>query len=153
MDKKLTGRRGSLLRLGLAARNWLLSQLVEESNLMDWKISEDSRSANEIADHVAWALGAVCAHIAEELGIEIESTKQSTNETGIEATIRHSYRIFKEMLYKMSEKSLDRWSTLPPPAKLREGSVETILRIVAGYHAIHHGGQIAMLINQAGRDG
>ncbi|MFW9932944.1 MAG: DinB family protein [Candidatus Thorarchaeota archaeon] len=149
MEERLTGRRGELLRLGLAARNWLLSQMSDDDSLMNWKLSEDSRTANEIATHVAWAIGAVCAHLSEELGIQLDSLEQETNDGGVESDIRQSYRLFKEILYKMADEMLDRWSTLPPPAKLREGSVETILRIIAGYHAFHHGGQIAYLIKRA----
>ncbi len=149
MEEKLIGRRGELLRLGLAARNWLLTHMVEDNSLMERKLSDDSRSANEMASHVAWSLSAVCTHLSEELGLELEALSQEPEIEGIEAEVQQSYRIFKEFLYRISDSELDRWSTLPPPAKLKEGSIETILRIIAGYHAIHHAGQIAFLLKRA----
>ncbi len=149
MEEKLVGRRGELLRLSLAARNWLLIQIPDDNSLMEWKLSDDSRSGNEIATHLAWSISAVCVHLSEELGISLEGNKDQSGAEDVEREIQQSYVLLKELLYQMSDEMLDRWSNLPPPAKLREGSVETILRIIAGYHTIHHGGQIAFLVNRA----
>ena len=149
MDKRLTGRRGELLRLGLAARNWLIIQLDENSDFMSWKFDDTTRSAEEIATHVSWSLSAVCNHLSEELDVPLVTLSQEPGNDSLESEIQHSYRIFKELLNEMTDDMLDRWSKLPPPAKLREGSIETILRIIAGYHAIHHGGQIALILSRA----
>jgi uncharacterized damage-inducible protein DinB len=149
VDEKLTGRRGELLRLGLAARNWLLVQCVDNDTLMNWKFDATTRSPKEIVNHVAWALSAVCMHISDELGIELEKAKSSPQDETTESAVKYTYEIFKELLSKSADETLDRTSTLPPPARIREGSIETILRIMAGYHVIHHAGQVALLVSRA----
>lgn len=149
MEDKLTGRRGELLRLGLASRNWLLTQCVDNDALMSWKLDETTRSPKEIIDHVAWVLSAVCMHISGELGIEIDKANSSQEDETAESTVRYTYEIFKELLSKTKDEALDRNSTLPPPARIREASIETILRIMAAYHVIHHAGQVALLVSRA----
>lgn len=149
MEEKLTGRRGELMRLGFAARNWLLTQCVDNDALMNWKLDTTTRSPREIIDHVAWVLSAVCMHISGELGIQIDKADSSQQDETTESTVRYTYEIFKELLSKTTDETLDRSSTLPPPARIREASIETILRIMAGYHVIHHAGQVALLVSRA----
>lgn len=149
MEEKLTGRRGELLRLGLAARNWLLTQCVDNDALMSWKLDTTTRSPREIIDHVAWVISAVCMHISGELGIQIDIANSSQQDETTESIVRQPYEIFKQLLSKTTDETLDRNSTLPPPARIREASIETILRIMAAYHVIHHAGQVALLVSRA----
>jgi len=91
---------------------------------------------------------------AEHLGVDL--ALQETGIDGDEADVRRgqirsAYEAFKDLCGKLDDKMLEENMTLPPPARLREGSVETVLRIMAGYHVVHHAGQIVMLLKRAKR--
>ncbi|MFW9909731.1 MAG: DinB family protein [Candidatus Thorarchaeota archaeon] len=153
MAEKISGKRGELLRIGLAARNWALTHIDDDESIMAWKCQDSKRSSAEIATHISFTLVAVCHHIAGELGLTIDINEPLADESGsqLKAEIRGAYDAFKELCTHMSDEMLEYPTTLPPPARIQESSVETILRIIAGYHTIHHSGQIAMQVKMAKR--
>ncbi|MHA2379266.1 MAG: DinB family protein [Candidatus Thorarchaeota archaeon] len=154
MTQKAKGRVGELLRFGLGARNWLLTQMENPGEHFSWTPPEGGRSAAEIAEHVTSVVELVCSMIAERL--EIDLVLQETDTNGERADVMRgqiqlAYEAFKDLCAKLDDKMLDETMTLPPPARVREGFVETVLRITAGYHVVHHAGQIVMLLKRAKR--
>ena len=121
---------------------------------MKWMSSGIEKSASQIVSHIAWTVSAVVMQIANQLEIELntEDSESEDNQNESESEIMGSYDLFKQLCAKMTEDMLDAQATLPPPARIREGTVETILRIIAGYHTVHHAGQIAMLVASATRE-
>jgi len=115
---------------------------------------EGERSAADIVSHVCWTLSAVSMKIADDLGIKINSEQEPTNDfiEGLNLEIDSAYNIFGNLVRGMSDDDLERTTTLPPPARIREGSIERVLRIMAGYHVVHHAGQIAHIIKRAKRN-
>ncbi|MDF1538777.1 MAG: hypothetical protein P1Q69_07730 [Candidatus Thorarchaeota archaeon] len=154
MSEKLMGRRGDLLRFGLASRNWIITQMSDDLDLMKWMPSGIEKSASQIVSHISWTVSATVMEIAAQLGIElnVEASQSADSQNKLESEIRAAYDLFKQLCTRMTEDMLDAQTTLPPPARIREGSVETILRIIVGYHTVHHAGQIAMLIASAKRE-
>ncbi len=154
VSERITGRRGDLLRFGLASRNWIITQMSEDLDLMKWMPSGIEKSASQIVSHISWTVSASVMEIATQLGIELnaEASQSVDNQNELEFEIRAAYDLFKQLCTHMTDDMLDAQTTLPPPARIREGAVETILRIIVGYHTVHHAGQIAMLVASAKRE-
>ncbi len=152
LTDEVTGRAGEVLRFGLGARNWLLNQVDRASECVSWTPPEGGRSPSEIIEHVTSVLLIACSTIAEELGIdlnleEVESDGEPTEV--LKDTVRSAYDAFKELCGKLDDQMLDKVLTLPPPFALREGSVETVMRVIGGYHAVHHAGQLSTHIRRS----
>ncbi|MFQ5833808.1 MAG: DinB family protein [Candidatus Thorarchaeota archaeon] len=152
MAEKVTGRAGEVLRFGLGARNWLLNQVDRASECVSWTPPEGGRSPSEIVEHVTSVLLIACSMVAEELAIdlnieEVESEGEPTEV--LKDTVRSAYDAFNELCGKLDNQMLDKVMTLPPPFAFREGSVETVMRVIGGYHAVHHAGQLATHIRRS----
>lgn len=103
-------------------------------------------------EHVTWVISTITFLLAEALGLEIEnqqSTESPDIPTGLKSKIEASYELLRSLLWAIDDNMLDEVVGLPPPARLRKGSVERILRIMMGYHVVHHAGQVAMLLRIA----
>ncbi|TFG32375.1 DinB family protein [Candidatus Thorarchaeota archaeon] len=143
---------GDVIRFGLGARNWLFAQMDDADHLYKWKPPDGGRSAEEVLNHIAWVISAVCSQVAGELRIELHEPQISDDGYSInqlKSEISASYEMFTELCEKLDTGTLERKIKLPPPARVREGSIESILRIMTGYHVIHHAGQVAMLLRMA----
>jgi len=141
-----------VIRFGLGARNWLIAQFSGADELYTWKPPGGGRSAEEMITHVAWAVSAACSGTAAELGLvlkEPEITEQEGIAARLKAEVSASYELFAELCEKMDESMLKKTINLPPPARVKEGTVERMLRIIAGYHVVHHAGQVAMVLSMA----
>lgn len=152
MPEKISGRAGEVLKFGLGARNWLLAQMEGTDEQFTWVPPEGGRSVKEIVDHITWVIVAVCSQLSETVGIELEMSdpqQASGVQPQLSEDVQSAYNTYKNFCGNLNDKILDTVATLPPPARLREGSVETILRIMAGYHVVHHAGQIAALLRRA----
>lgn len=154
MVELLEGKRGELLRFGKGARNWLIAQLIDDKDILMWSPPEGGRSVSEMVSHLSWALSAVTMKIADDFKIDLEST---VNPTGsyfeeLKGEILAAYEVFENLLRELSDDDLEKTTTLPPPARIREGSIERVLRIMAIYHVIHHAGQVAQVIRRAKSD-
>ncbi len=155
MTQKAKGRTGELLRFGLGARNWLLGQMEYPDELFSWIPPEGGKSAAEIAEHVGSTLDILCAMIAEQLDVEFASHEAEVDGNLSDVArgqIHSAYEGFKDLCGNLDDKMLEETVTLPPQSGFREGPVETVLRVVAGYHAVHHSGQIATLLKRAKRN-
>jgi uncharacterized damage-inducible protein DinB len=152
MSERISGRAGEILKFGLGARNWLLAQMEGSDKQFTWVPQEGGRSAKEIVDHITWVILAVCSQLSQTVGIELEM-KDPQQVSGVQPQlsedVRSAYNTYKEFCGKLNDEILDTVTTLPPPARLQEGSVETILRIMAGYHVVHHSGQLAAVLKRA----
>lgn len=149
-DKGVEG----VIRFGLGARNWLFAQLVGTDEMYTWKPPGGGRSAEEMLTHVAWVVSAVCSQIAAELGLVLKEPRVADQEgtaAQLRAEVSASYELFTELCENIDGSTLEKIIQLPPPARVREGSVERVLRIMAGYHVVHHAGQVAMVLNMAKR--
>jgi uncharacterized damage-inducible protein DinB len=152
MTERISGRAGEVLKFGLGARNWLLAQMEGTDEQFTWTPPEGGRSAKEIIDHITWVILAVCIQLSQTSGIELEmSNPQQVNgiQSQLSEDVQSAYNTFKKFCGKLNDEILDTVTTLPPPARLREGSVETILRIMTGYHVVHHSGQISVVLRRA----
>jgi len=141
-----------VIRFGLGARNWLFAQLEGPDELYKWKPPSGGRSVEEILEHIVWVITAVCSQIAEDLGLVLNEPKITEVEgivARLKAEISASYEMFTELCEKIDGNTLEKIVQLPPPARLREGSIERVLRIMMGYHVVHHAGQIAMVLKMA----
>ncbi|MFW9799830.1 MAG: DinB family protein [Candidatus Thorarchaeota archaeon] len=152
MTEKVTGRAGEILRFGLGARNWMLNQVDRASECVSWTPPEGGRSPSEIVEHVTSVLLIACSMVAEELGIdlnikEVESKGEPTEV--LKDTVRSAYDAFKDLCGKLDDQMLDKVMALPPPFALREGPVETVLRVISGYHTVHHAGQLSTHVRRA----
>lgn len=155
MTKRLEGRTGDLVRFCLASRNWLLVQMEGEYENFTRTPVEGGRSAEEVVVHVSWVIASICRYIADQLGIHIPDSSKPDAEEGVEslkAEVNSAYDDFAALCAQLDDVKLDTEMELPPPARLREGSVERILRIMAGYHVVHHAGQVALLLGNAKRN-
>ena len=154
MTQKVKGRTGELLRFGLGARNWILGQMEDPGEHFSWTPPEGGKSAAEIAEHVASTVDLFCAMIADQLNVEIdlhEAETEGNQDEVARGQIRSAYEGFKDLCGKLDDKLLEETVTLPPQTGFREGPVETVLRVIAGFHAVHHAGQIVMLLKRAER--
>ena len=152
MAERITGRAGEVLKFGLGARNWLLAQLDGTDEQFAWVPPEGGRSAKELVDHMTWVILTVCSHLSEILGIELtisDPQQVSGVKTQLVEDIQSAYNAYKTLCGRLNDELLDTETTLPPPARLREGTVETILRIMTGYHVVHHSGQLAVLLRRS----
>ena len=154
MSEQIEGRRGEILRMGLGARNWVITHIDEDVEVMTWRINETSKSSQEIVEHIAFTVSIVCIQIAEQLNVDLdmENILVENEDNSFKQEVRSAYVLFKRLCSSMTDEMLDTITTLPPPARLREGTVETVLRIIAGYHSVHHAGQVAMQVKQAKRE-
>jgi len=152
MVERISGRAGEVLKFGLGARNWLLAQMQGTDEQFTWVPPEGGRSAKEIVDHITWVILAVCIQLSQTSGIELEMINPQQVkgiQSQLSEDVRSAYNTYKEFCGKLNDEMLDTVTTLPPPARLQEGSFETILRIMAGYHVVHHSGQIAAVLKRA----
>ena len=141
-----------VIRLGLGARNWLLAQFEGSDELYSWKPPSGGRSAEEILTHVAWVVSAACSQIAEELGLNLKEPKMTEQEgtaARLKAEVSASYDLFTELCGNIDENTLKKIVHIPPPSRVPEGTVERVLRIMTGYHVVHHAGQVAMVLSMA----
>lgn len=60
----IAGERGKLVRFGLGAKQWLLSQIEDDKDVLAWMSPEGGQSASEIVDHVAWVVTLVASCVA-----------------------------------------------------------------------------------------
>ncbi|MCK5150902.1 MAG: hypothetical protein KAQ65_03635, partial [Candidatus Thorarchaeota archaeon] len=99
MAEKIEGRRGELLRMGLGARNWVLTHIDDNSDVMAWKPNDDAKSSSEIIEHIAWTLSAVCSHISEELSIDLDTDNipMASEENPLVSDVRAAYVLFKRL--------------------------------------------------------
>ncbi|TFG13208.1 DinB family protein [Candidatus Thorarchaeota archaeon] len=151
-ENHLVGLRGNLLRLGLGARNWLLSQLMDDITLLSWEPPDGGRSVSEILEHISWTVSIVCSKIADDYGIRLEEMDEPSDQSDYESfafPINSAYDLFKQLCTKLDDSMMAERTTLPPPARLREGTVETILRVMGGFHTVHHAGQVALTLRRA----
>jgi uncharacterized damage-inducible protein DinB len=154
MTQKVKGKVGDLVRFGLGARNWLLAQMENPGEHFSWTPSEGGKSAAEIAEHVASVLEMFCAMVAEQLNIDLVLHEAESNgelEDIARGQIQSAYEGFKELCGKLDDSTLEEIVALPPQTGFKEGPVDNVLRVLAGYHAVHHAGQIAMLLKRAKR--
>ncbi len=152
LSAELQGRRGELLRFGLGAKSWLLTQMQGESRHFEWSPPEGGRSAREIVEHAMWVVSVACFKIGGELGVQLEEPADLTSLDALQdlkAKVDSAYGVFRQLCSRMDEPMLDRSVSLPPPARLREGSADRVLRVMAGYHVVHHAGQVAMVLRRA----
>lgn len=152
VNQELTGKQGDLLRLGLGARNWLITQINGSDEELEWTPPQGGPSASEVVYHATIVLMLVCSEIANLLGITLaqqEEKDAKTVEERLKVHVRAVYLTFKELCTKLTDDNLDEEMNLPPPSLLKRGSLETILRIIAGYHVAHHAGQVAILLRMA----
>jgi len=143
---------GDVIRFGLGSRNWLLAQLDGADELYTWKPPGGGRSAEEILTHVAWGVSAVCSQIAAEIGLVLKEPKIAEQEgiaARLKAEVTASYELFTELCEKIDGHTLEKIIELPPPGRVGEGTIERVLRIITGYHVVHHAGQIAMVLSMA----
>jgi uncharacterized damage-inducible protein DinB len=152
MRTELSGKQGDLLRLGLGARNWLITQIRGTNEELEWTPSEGGPSASEVVYHATIVLMLVLSEIANLVGITLtqqEEKDADTVEGRLKVHVRAIYQTFRELCEKLTDEDLDKEMNLPPPSLLKEGSLEIILRIIAGYHVTHHAGQVAILLRMA----
>lgn len=146
---RLDGIRADVLRFGLGARNWILSQIPEDVDIDSLPSPEKGRSAGEIMDHIVWVITAACGIIAEEAEIELgELELRESTGSSHKDEVYAAYDLFRTLCESISEEMLDVEINIPPPARVRRGTVERVLRIMAGYHVVHHAGQIAYLLGR-----
>ncbi len=152
MKKELFGKRADLLRLGLGARNWLITQIRGSDEELEWTPSEGGPSASEVVYHATIVLMLVCSEIANLLGISLaqqEEKDADTVEGRLKVHVREVYQTFRELCEHLTDENLKEEMNMPPPSLLKRGSLEAILRIIAGYHVTHHAGQVALLLRMA----
>jgi len=152
MSKQISGRVGEVVWFGLGARNWLLAQMEGSDTAFSWTPPKAGRSAEEIVNHITWVITAVCQQIASDIGVDLAIPEPKEVEGVVPQLVedvKSAYLVFKKFCESVDDEKLDHVATLPPPARLREGSIETILRIMTGYHVVHHAGQIASLLKRA----
>jgi len=152
MSVELPGRRGELLRFALGARAWFLAQMQGEGKHFEWHPPEGGRSAREIVEHAMWVVSVVCFQMGEELGVPLdEPADQSSSDlvSELKAKVDSAYAVLRQLCTRMDDGMLDRPVSLPPPARLREGTADRVLRVMAGYHVVHHAGQVAMVLRRA----
>lgn len=143
---------GEIVRFGLGARNWLFAQLGDTENLYNWQPPTGGRTVEEILTHIAWVISAVCSHIAEELKIELHQPQIEEEDNSVarlKSEVNAAYNMFTTLCEHLDTEMLDRIIQLPAPSRVRENSVERVLRIMTGYHVIHHAGQVAMILRMA----
>ena len=145
---KLEGRLGEILRFAKGARNWIIGLMSDDLDEFNWYPPEGGKSAAEIVSHVSWTISAIISKLAYDDGIEIHQEEPVMEGIeGLKNEILMSYRLAENYLQKISDDDLDKTASLPPPMK--EGKVEPILRVILGYHTIHHTGQMATLLRRA----
>ncbi|MFX1263638.1 MAG: DinB family protein [Promethearchaeota archaeon] len=152
MKTELSGKQGDLLRLGLGARNWLITQISGNDEELEWTPAEGGPSASEVVYHATIVLMLVCSEIANSLGITLAQQDEKdadTVEGRLRVHVRAVYQAFRELCEHLTDENLDAEMNLPPPSLLKQGSLEMILRIIAGYHVTHHAGQVAILLRMA----
>ncbi len=150
MTEKLEGRRGEILRFAKGARNWLLGQMSDDFDEFNWYPPEGGKSAADIVSHVSWTVSAIISKLAYDEGVEIHQEEPVIEGVeGLKNEILMAYVLAENYLQKISDDVLDKTTSLPPPARLSEGKVETILRVIIGYHTIHHAGQMTSLLRRA----
>ena len=140
------------MRFGLGSRNWILAHMKGTDEQFTWTPPEGGRSAKDVVDHVTWVIQAVCQQLSNTLGVEFEISEPEQFEDPVAQLVEDvnsAYSSFRKLCEQLTDEMLDTVTTLPPPARLREGSVETILRIMTGYHVVHHSGQLAVLLRRA----
>ena len=152
MSERISGRAGEALKFGLGARNWLLGQMEGTDEQFTWVPPEGGRSAKELVDHITWVILTFCSHLSETMGIELEIVEPQSVD-GVQAQlsedVKSAYDTYKKFCGKLNDELLDTVTSLPPPSGIREGKVETVLRVMTGYHVIHHSGQISTLLRRA----
>lgn len=153
---RIPGDRGDLVKLGLGAKNWLLSQIVDDEDAMAWMPPEGGRSASEIVDHVVWVVSVVVSASADGQGIQLEEQTRIDDTDNryerLKTELDEAYNLFIALVSGLEEDDLEKTVTLPPPSRVREGTVERVLRIMMGYHTVHHAGQVAMILRRARED-
>lgn len=152
MKTELSGKQGDLLRLGLGARNWLITQISGTDEELEWTPQEGGPSASEVVYHATIVLMLVMSEIANLLGVTLTQQEEKdvdTIEGRLKVHVRAVYQTFRELCEKLTDENLDEEMNLPPPSLLKQGSLELILRIIAGYHVTHHAGQVAILLRMA----
>jgi uncharacterized damage-inducible protein DinB len=152
MNERLSGRPGEVLKFGLGARNWLLMQLQGTDEQFTWTPPEGGRSAKELVDHINLVLISITQHLSETLDLEIEIGEPKEVDgiaDQLSEEIQSAFNTYKGFCGNLTDELLDTTTTLPPPIGIREGPIETILRVTAGYHVIHHAGQVAALLRRA----
>ena len=154
MSETIEGARGELYRFAKGAKSWFFSYINDDKDIMQWTPPDGGRSGSDIVSHVSWVLSATSMKIAEDLNIKIET---SLDDSGpyvehLKAEFDTAYNMFEQLVKGMSDDDLKKKTTLPPPARIQESSIERILRIMAGYHVLHHAGQLAQTIRRAKKD-
>lgn len=152
MSAELPGRKGELPRFGLGARSWFLTQMQREGEHFEWSPRETGRSAREIIEHAMWVVSVMCPKIGEDLGVPPdEPVNRSSSDLvqDLKARVSSAYGVLQQLCRGMDESMLERSVSLPPTARLREGSADRVLRVMAGYHVVHHAGQVAMVLRWA----
>ena len=152
MSERTSERIGEILRFGLGARNWILAHMKGGYEQFTWVPPEGGRSAKDVIDHVTWVIQAVCDQLSNTLEVEFRMTEPEQVEDPVAQLVEDvnsAYSSFRKLCEQLTDEMLDTVTTLPPPARLREGSVESILRIMTGYHVVHHCGQLAVLLRRA----
>ncbi|MHA2066197.1 MAG: DinB family protein [Candidatus Thorarchaeota archaeon] len=152
MNQELSDKLSDLLRLGLGSRNWLITQIRGSDEELEWTPQEGGPSASEVVYHATIVLMLVCSEIANLLGITLTQQEEKDVETvegRLKVHVRAVYQTFRELCEQLTDENLDEEMNLPPPSLLKRGSLEIILRVIAGYHVAHHAGQVALLLRMA----
>ncbi|TFG07830.1 DinB family protein [Candidatus Thorarchaeota archaeon] len=153
---RIPGDRGNLVKFGLGAKSWLLSQIEDDNDALAWMPPEGGRSASEIVDHVTLVVSVVATAVADEMGIRLgEQTRIDDTDDRYERVkmeLDEAYNLFVALVSRLKEDDLHKTVALPPPSRVREGTVERVLRIMMGYHTVHHAGQVAMTLRRAKED-
>ncbi|MHA2081914.1 MAG: DinB family protein, partial [Candidatus Thorarchaeota archaeon] len=136
MSEKIAGRAGEVLKFGLGARNWLLTHMEGTDEQFTWGPPEGGRSAKELVDHITWVILASCSHLSETVEIELDMSEPKQVSGVLQQLsedVKSAYNVYKKFCGKLNDEILDTVTKVPPPARLHESSVETILRIMTGY--------------------
>jgi uncharacterized damage-inducible protein DinB len=126
--------------------------LTEDTKLLNWKPPDGGRSVSEILEHVSWTVSVVCSKIAEDYEIELKEAEETFNDNAYERLvfyINSAYSLFRQLCNSLQDEWIDETITLPPPARMREGTIEKILRVMTGFHTVHHAGQVALTLRRA----
>lgn len=87
-------------------------------------------------------------HLGEHTRIDEEDDRHKR----LEMELDEAYNLFVALVSRLNDDDLKTTITLPPPSQVREGPVERVLRIMTDYHAVHHAGQVVMIIRRAKED-
>ncbi|MBD3407101.1 MAG: DUF664 domain-containing protein [Candidatus Lokiarchaeota archaeon] len=149
---RVKGRTGEVLRFGLGARSWLYAQMEGAPEEFTWRPPEGGRSASDVVSHIAWVVSVVCTKIAEDYNIDTSGKDIGATANLVVALreeVETAYDILRKLCRDLRDEQLDETTKLPPPSQIKKGTVEQVLRIMTGYHTIHHAGQVALLIRRA----